>query len=631
MKLASFRTGQLLSLNGADYEVDRIYEDGSVVLERRSDLVLSQYSLAQLSSELTNGNLVFITDIDDGLEKKYLNYITEKDQEIADYRYSYIEVLIKKQGVQPSKKVAELWLPIISKNLDDKSPPSPITAYRWWRNWYDAGKDLSALAPKPKSGRPSPYLANYKTMILDAMEEMLMRRAPYKIIAIYHYILAVINRLIGLGNKLIKPSRATFYRLVKELTDPYELMVAQQGKAVADRAFRLYGEGYRSTYILERVEIDHTPLDVFVVDEVTSEVIGRPNLTLILDHYSKMPLGFYIGFEPPSCVSVMRAMRHAILSKEYVSDKYPEIKNKWPAYGCFTTIACDNGSEFHDKQFKRMCNELNTELFFCPKGAPHFKGSVERFLGTLNRAVCHSLPGTSFGSIEERGDYDSAKFAKITLGALQENIHHWVIDIYIHSPHASLNNTPANIWSEGLKTVALTLPQSREQLDLVLTKAYARRLSHVGIRLFKLTYISPELELFRKQSAPNILVEVRLDPEDLSKVWVLDKRNKHYFSVPCTRPEYASGMSLRQHEAVLSLHNQNVNEALTPSLLQSKKEFIDNLNELSKSPSIRKRTRLAQLTQNSIQSVQIDSDDVEASDFILPPEDYEFDVEVNDE
>lgn len=43
------------------------------------------------------------------------------------------------------------------------------------------------------------------------------------------------------------------------------------------------------------------------------------------------------------------------------------------------------------------------------------KGAVERFLGTLNRAVCHRLSGTTFSNIQQRNEYDSASSAKTTL------------------------------------------------------------------------------------------------------------------------------------------------------------------------------------------------------------------------
>ena len=41
--------------------------------------------------------------------------------------------------------------------------------------------------------------------------------------------------------------------------------------------------------------------------------IGQPWLSLLIDYYSRMVVGFCLGFEPPSCAVLMEALRHAIL------------------------------------------------------------------------------------------------------------------------------------------------------------------------------------------------------------------------------------------------------------------------------------------------------------------------------
>ncbi len=51
---------------------------------------------------------------------------------------------------------------------------------------------------------------------------------------------------------------------------------------------------------LARVEIDHTHLDLFVVDEKDCLPLGRPYLTLAIDVYTRCILGAAIEFFPPS-------------------------------------------------------------------------------------------------------------------------------------------------------------------------------------------------------------------------------------------------------------------------------------------------------------------------------------------
>src|SRR5205085_8421023 len=86
------------------------------------------------------------------------------------------------------------------------------------------------------------------------------------------------------------------------------------------------------TRILERVEIDHTVLDLFLVDEEDRLPIGRPTLTFALDVYSRYPVGCYVGFENPSYRAVQNCLFHAILPKQDTRELYG-TKNEWLAYG----------------------------------------------------------------------------------------------------------------------------------------------------------------------------------------------------------------------------------------------------------------------------------------------------------
>src|SRR5690606_28759365 len=120
--------------------------------------------------------------------------------------------------------------------------------------------------------------------------------------------------------------------------------------------------------------------------------LGRPTVTLVLDKYSRMVLGFHIGVQGTSLESVFHALRHAILPKTYVSEKYPDIKNEWPAFGVFEKLICDNGAEFHANDLERVAFELGFQIEFCPKRKPYYKGSIERYLKTLNFKLAHRLP-----------------------------------------------------------------------------------------------------------------------------------------------------------------------------------------------------------------------------------------------
>jgi putative transposase len=606
-----FHTGQRLILDSVEYAISRILENKDVVLQRKTDLGLITRSMGELIDSYGLGLLKFVfkgvprieASSSEEIPLRSLDSFTESQQKAALRKLAYVHLAAKKFGDQPSHKKLCGYIELFADKLRDSNPPSSMSVYRWWKAWYDSGKDVVSLVSLP-AGRFSAYAKQYKDLFFEVIDEVLMTPEYGTKQDAFNLFQAKLNELNSFREVLLEiPSQATFYRQLDLMIDPYELEKAQKGKRAADKKFRVSGKGPKSTRILERVEIDHTPIDLMVVDDRTGEVVGRPTLTVIIDHFSRMPLGLYLGFEPPSAVAVMRAIRHAIMPKSYVKDDYPEFENEWPAYGIFWVLVCDNGSEFHDQQLRRIANELNIELFFCPKQNPHYKGTVERFLGSLNRAVCHNLTGTTRSNIFERDNYDAVENAKVSLADLRRYIHDWIINIYNVQFHQGLGDSPLNVWNRGLKELTPTLPISRERLDLTLTKEFDRIINHEGVSLFRLKYNSHELGFLRRQVPEKKPVKVRLDPEDMGQVWVFDELEGNFFAVPAVDPEYAKGLSLRQHEHILK-NRQDTRKSLdTPELLESKVRFKEELRVASKSKKLRKRNKVAQLTQLPVVNV----------------------------
>ncbi len=55
---------------------------------------------------------------------------------------------------------------------------------------------------------------------------------------------------------------------------------------------------------MDVLQIDHTPVDVIVVDKETRRSIGRPWLTLAIDVATRMVAGFHVSLWAPSALSV---------------------------------------------------------------------------------------------------------------------------------------------------------------------------------------------------------------------------------------------------------------------------------------------------------------------------------------
>jgi len=207
---------------------------------------------------------------------------------------------------------------------------------------------------------------------------------------------------------------------------------------------------------LERVEIDHTPLDVMVrSDDPLCEYIGRPWLTLAVDVYTRCVLGIHIGFEPPSVLSVALCLTHAVLPKSPAVEF--GVPLDWPMHGVPKMIMVDNGRDFVSEAFRRGCEEYGIVLAYRPVGSPHYGGTIERLIGTMV-GQCHLLPGTTKNSVKAKGDYDSAKHAVMTLGEVRRWFVEQLLGRYHLREHRMLRISPREAWRRATEVGDDTRP-----------------------------------------------------------------------------------------------------------------------------------------------------------------------------
>ncbi|TWI05724.1 DDE-type integrase/transposase/recombinase [Aerolutibacter ruishenii] len=195
---------------------------------------------------------------------------------------------------------------------------------------------------------------------------------------------------------------------------------------------------------LERVEIDHTPLDVMArSDDPYCNFIGRPWLTIAIDVYTRCVLGIHIGFEPPSILSVALCLTHAVLPK-LPADEFG-VPLDWPMDGLPKEIVVDNGKDFVSAAFCRGCDEHGILLTLRPVGSPHYGGTIERLIGTMV-GQCHLLPGTTKNSVKAKGDYDSIKHATLTLSEVRTWFVEQLLGRYHLKEHRMIRVPPMVAW-----------------------------------------------------------------------------------------------------------------------------------------------------------------------------------------
>jgi putative transposase len=158
---------------------------------------------------------------------------------------------------------------------------------------------------------------------------------------------AALHRSISLDcfqAEVQKPSYKTVRARVKAI-DPQEFVRARYGAKAADDRFNPILGHVHAEYPLEIVQVDHTLVDVIVVDEWERKPIGRPWLTLAVDIATRAVPGFYLSLRPPSSLSVAMAVNHSVLAKEqYLAALNVEVD--WPVRGLPKVLHLDNAKEF---------------------------------------------------------------------------------------------------------------------------------------------------------------------------------------------------------------------------------------------------------------------------------------------
>jgi putative transposase len=278
---------------------------------------------------------------------------------------------------------------------------------------------------------------------------------------------------------------------------------------------------------LEVVQIDHTLVDVIVVDRENRQPIGRPWLTLAVDVTTRMIAGFHVSLWPPSALSVCLALTHAVLTKaSWLADRELQTLD-WPTSGLPQALHVDNAREFHSEALVRGCQEYGVRLDHRPVGRPHFGGHIERLIGTMMGAV-HLLPGTTFSDVKQKGSYPSEARAVLTLSELERWLALQIAGVYQLSLHSSLGTSPLAAWQKAISrsTSSIRRPVDPTEFFLSFLPAVSRQVRRDGIHMWNIRYWDNVLSPWAGRMQRPLLV--KYDPRDLSRVYVRDPDGMHW-------------------------------------------------------------------------------------------------------
>lgn len=297
----------------------------------------------------------------------------------------------------------------------------------------------------------------------------------------------------GVKKSILIPSdkRPTFtqfkYWYEVEQTDIRKTIISRKGS----RKYALEHRAITGTSQMEtigpgsRYQIDATIGDVYLVSEYNRNwIIGRPIIYVVIDVFSRMITGVYVGLEGPSWAGAMMALANAATDKvEFCREYGIEIsENEWPCKHIPDAILGDRG-ELAGMNVETLIPNLNVRIENAAPYRADWKGLVERQFRIIHGYVKPFVPGYIDTDFRQRGghDYrldgrlDIEEFTKIIIFLILQRNNHDYLTNYSRDEMMiadDINPIPRELWKWGIANRSgrlRTFPEDIIKLNLMPT------------------------------------------------------------------------------------------------------------------------------------------------------------------
>ena len=492
--------------------------------------------------------------------------IADEDWRVAEQRFAAIKPLVDRHQVgreEAERRAKEVGV-------------DPATLYRWLQR-YKAYEVITALIPRKRGwkegkGRIPLHADEVIEQIIKDFYLTPQRPTAQKTIT------EVQRKCLERGIKAPGPS--AIRARISKVTEKESL----RGRGFKEKAKNKFlpaaGNFPNADFPLSVVQIDHTPADIILVDDVYRKPIGRPWITLAVDVCSRVVTGYYLSFDPPSETSVAMCVAHSCLPK----DEWLLLHNvdaQWPVWGIPKTIHVDNGADFRSNNFQKSCTTYGIHLEFRPVKQPRYGGHVERIIGTILKEI-HDLPGTTFSSIKDREGYDSEKNATMTKSEFETWLVTLICKVYHQRMHSGIGMTPLRKWEIGIfgnaEVQGIGLPPrpaDRMTILLDFLPSFQRTVQTFGVTIDGMSYyaeaLRPWINAENRETGKKQECIFRRDPRDISTILFFDPMLKQYFKIPFADQalpamsiwEYQQAKERLKKEGAKSVNEHQVLRAIT--------------------------------------------------------------------
>lgn len=599
--------GMPVVIEGTEFQVERRLQDGRwqfLSVEEGTPRFLSDAQLAEL---MQGGS--FYVEKERGLRAfapaPISPLLIGPEAHAANQRkHDYVMACVRAPGGLKRSRLALLGIIQEVASARGETPPGFTTVLNWIDEYERHGEYFGTAAYSDRhdlKGARGPRSAAFQDQAvalgLDAYLQLGKKRVAYDLVceAVRKFDEeqgrfldkgALGPKYVDDHGRLKPPSLRTFERRCSDL-NRFTQDWALKGPAYAKQKNRTFQRTGLPERPYAEIEVDHTRLDILIMDDERGLVLGRPDLIIFRDRATGMIAGYGLGFEEPSFASFLQGLRHATYPKDLL--RYPAIKNGWPCYGRFENLFVDNALHFIGDNIIAAGRELGFNLVRFQPRQPWLKGALERFFGSLGTGLVHQLVGTTLHNVMARRDHEFLGEANLTLDEFEALLNFLICEIYHAEPRRGLGvirgvgDAPLAVWADKAKSFKTPLLPHPDVFMSLVGDRDRRTIQNDGITWDYITYESPELWALRSHprhrrpaEGGSTKYEITRDPFDLGQISVRNPYDNTIIVVPATTAHrsYATGLGLHQHRVIISNAKSRVGERVDFQALEEARAIL---------------------------------------------------------
>ena len=344
-------------------------------------------------------------------------------------------------------------------------------------------------------------------------------------------------------------------------------------------------------------EIDCTIADIYVVAEHDCrQVIGKPTICLIKDRYSRLVVGWYIGFERPSWDCVRTAVLSLVQDKQDICKHYGLEYDAldWPASTLLPEEFVADRGEGACKESDALAEVLGVRVTNLPAQRPDHKPGIECQFRLMSEAIAEAPGYEPSGNVQRRRgkhyEYDAClnlkEFSRIVLQSIIKH-NRTPLTTYPSMPSELWRDQlpiPREIWARNIvNRVGALRRMHASDVYMGLLSTDDASITHKGILFNGLYYLCDEAmerNWYLSARGGRRAVEVRFDRRSVNEIVVIDPDSRESILraklSPANAQQY-SGLSFAELREL-----QKKRTELVPQIMQTRLQQQAELNQVIK-------------------------------------------------